>query len=144
MFCNYSEPHWAGHLFWHLHDEQHPEHAPEYAAYCGDVILQVYKACDRAIGEFVEDFPDENLLVISNIGIGPHSGGDMMAPEILDKLGMSGEKKSVSPVRRFVGNLLPGGTGTRVYCLRQDLHFRPGRHSHLGGVSPEAFEMASF
>ncbi len=50
VFCNYSEPHWAGHMFWHLHDKNHPEHEPEHAAYCGDVIQQTYKACDRAIG----------------------------------------------------------------------------------------------
>ena len=31
VIVNYAEPHWAGHMFWHLHDEAHPY----YEAECG-------------------------------------------------------------------------------------------------------------
>ncbi len=111
VFCNYSEPHWAGHMFWHLHDKNHPEHEPEHAAYCGDVIQQTYKACDRAIGELVENFPGATFVVISNIGMGPHAGGDMMVTDVLDRLNMSAERKAAGPLKSFARRILPGGSG---------------------------------
>lgn len=91
VLCNYAEPHWAGHLFWHLHDSSHPEHDAEAAAFCGDAIFDTYKACDTAVGKLVQDFPGANIIVASNIGMGSHAGGDMMAAEVLHKLGMSGD-----------------------------------------------------
>lgn len=111
VFCNYSEPHWAGHIFWHLHDVRHPEHMPEHAAYCGDVIEQTYKACDRAIGELTEAYPGANIVVMSNIGMGSHAGGDMMVPEVLERLGMSAEPRGNNPIRRALQQLLPGRSG---------------------------------
>jgi predicted AlkP superfamily phosphohydrolase/phosphomutase len=110
-FCNFAEPHWAGHMFWHLHDEQHPEYVPEHAAHCGDVIQKTYQACDRAIGTLVADYPDANILVISNMGIGTHSGGDMLVPQILERLGMSAAVKSKSAIMGSIRRMLPGVSG---------------------------------
>jgi predicted AlkP superfamily phosphohydrolase/phosphomutase len=125
VFCNYAEPHWAGHLFWHLHDKNHPEHEPEHAAFCGDVIKDTYKACDRAIGELVEKYPLANFLVISNIGIGIHAGGDMMVAEVLDRLGMNAEKKPVGRLGSFVRGILPGSGGQVAAVQRVEKIFSP-------------------
>jgi predicted AlkP superfamily phosphohydrolase/phosphomutase len=117
--CNYSEPHWAGHIFWHLHDKHHPEHVPEQAAYCGDVILNTYQACDRAVGELVAAFPGANIIVMSNIGIGTHAGGDMMVSEILQRLGVAAESQAPGALKRLVTRILPGASGGPTVAIQR-------------------------
>ena len=106
--CNFAEPHWAGHIFWHLHDKNHPQHDAEIRAHCGDVLLDTYRASDKAVGDLVRTFPDANVLVISNIGMGPHAGGDMMVSEVLDRLGMSGKPLNGVSTRRGIRDLVFG------------------------------------
>ncbi|HMP91166.1 MAG TPA: alkaline phosphatase family protein, partial [Kiritimatiellia bacterium] len=50
----FSETHTAGHLLWHLHDTSHPLHSPELSEQVGDAMLDVYSACDRALGELID------------------------------------------------------------------------------------------
>lgn len=107
VFCNYSEPHWAGHMFWHLHEPRHPDYNAELAAQTGDIMLEVYRACDVALAELIKACPDANVMVLSNIGMGSHTGGDMMVAEILERLGMSGPPRRAKSIR----NLLPGSRG---------------------------------
>ena len=133
MFCNYSEPHWAGHIFWHLHDKDHPEYDSEQAAYCGDVIFNSYQACDRAIGELVRELPDTNIMIMSNIGIGSHAGGDMMVPEILHRLGMDGEQKTPGPLKRF----LPGASGSATAVQHAERLISPALISRIKQFIPE-------
>jgi len=84
----YAEPHWAGHLFWHLMDPTHPEHDPEAAASCGDAILEVYQAVDRGLAALLECAPQATVLVFSSTGMGPNYSGVHLLPEILRRLGM--------------------------------------------------------
>jgi predicted AlkP superfamily phosphohydrolase/phosphomutase len=137
VFCNYSEPHWAGHMFWHLHDVQHPEHNPEHAAYCGDVILQTYQACDRAVGKLEQRYPGANILVMSNIGIGSHSGGDMMAPEILERLGMSAPPRTGVRLQRLKKSLLPGTSGPISAVQRVEKIVPPALIMRIRKLFPE-------
>ena len=135
--CNYSEPHWAGHIFWHLHDKNHPEHVPEQAAYCGDVILNTYQACDRAVGELVSAFPDANVIVMSNIGIGPHAGGDMMVPEILRRLGVTAEPQAPGPLKRLATNFLPGASGPVAAIQQAERLVSPALITRIKKFIPE-------
>lgn len=137
VFFNYSELHWAGHIFWHLHDKNHPEHQAEQAAYCGDVILNTYQACDRAIGELIKDFPDEDIMIISNIGIGPHAGGDMMVPEILRRLGMSAEPKALSTIKGLIRRLLPGAKGPAAAIQQTERLLSPALITRIKKLVPE-------
>lgn len=135
--CNYSEPHWAGHIFWCLHDKNHPEYVPEQAAYCGDVILNTYQACDRAVGEFVNAFPDANIVVLSNIGIGTHAGGDMMVPEILKRLGVSAEPQAAGPLKRLAMRMLPGASGPTIAIQKAERLISPAMISRMKKFIPE-------
>lgn len=88
LIVNYAEPHWAGHIAWHLLDEDHPEYDAELAEYCGNIILSDYEDLDFAIGELLEHAPGATFFVLSPIGMGSHTGGELMTPEILKRLGM--------------------------------------------------------
>ena len=107
--ANYSEPHWAGHMCWHLHDPDHPEYDADLVAKVGDVILDSYRACDRGIAQIVERFPDANMVVLSLIGMGSHAGGEMLLPEILDRLGMAGKGPARNSPRE------PGGSRRALF-----------------------------
>jgi predicted AlkP superfamily phosphohydrolase/phosphomutase len=137
VFCNYSEPHWAGHLFWHLHDRNHPQHVPEQAACCGDVILNTYQACDRAIGELVGKYPDANIIVMSNIGMGSHAGGDMMVQEVLRRLGMSADSKAPGPVKGPVRHLIPAVGGPIAAIQRVERLISPALITRLKKFIPQ-------
>lgn len=67
-------PDGAAHFFWKYHDPGHPLHDPAEASLYGDTLLEVYRRCDRGIGELlrrIEGQPDANLLVVSDHGEGP-------------------------------------------------------------------------
>jgi predicted AlkP superfamily phosphohydrolase/phosphomutase len=138
-FCNFAEPHWAGHMFWHLHDEQHPEYVPEHAAHCGDVIQKTYQACDRALGTLVAQYPDANILVISNVGIGTHSGGDMLMPQILERLGMSAAVKNKSALTRSLRRLLPGANGQGLAVQKVERWVGVAAIKRLSRLFPQRF-----
>ena len=137
VFCNYSEPHWAGHIFWHLHDKYHPQHVPEQAAYCGDVILSTYQACDRAVGELVSIFPGANIIVMSNIGMGTHAGGDMMVQQVLRRLGMSTESKASDLAKGPARHLLPAAGGPLAAIQQVERLISPALITRLKKFVPE-------
>jgi predicted AlkP superfamily phosphohydrolase/phosphomutase len=116
--CNYAEPHWAGHIFWHLHDASHPQHDPAARAYCGDVMFNSYSACDQAIGKLISKHEHANILIMSNIGMGSHAGGDMMVQQILDRLGMSSRPSNAVETKPGRRNLLFGEPGSQIAFQR--------------------------
>jgi predicted AlkP superfamily phosphohydrolase/phosphomutase len=88
LFCvNFSEPHCAGHNFWHLMDPAHPAHDARAAAALGDAILQVYRRVDAAAARLIEARPDAAVLVVSPEGMGPNYTGSHLLPEVLRRLG---------------------------------------------------------
>jgi GT2 family glycosyltransferase/predicted AlkP superfamily phosphohydrolase/phosphomutase len=88
----FPESHWAGHFFWHLMDDHHPDHDRALAEAAGDAILRVYREIDEAIGKLLERAPDANVLVFSNTGMGPNYSGAHLLPEVLERLGLAGRK----------------------------------------------------
>jgi len=137
MVCNFAEPHWAGHIFWHIHDKGHPQHDAEIRAHCGDVMLDTYRACDRAVGDLIEAFPNANILVLSNIGMGTHAGGDMMVPEVLDKLGMSGEPRTSIGAKSTIRDLVFGGRGGQLALQHTENLIGVQNIAHLKRLLPE-------
>lgn len=83
----YAETHFAGHLFWHINDPDHPEYDPDLEAFLGNPIYEVYKLCDEAIGEFRKIDPEAIITVFSNTGMGPNYSARHFVSPILKKLG---------------------------------------------------------
>jgi predicted AlkP superfamily phosphohydrolase/phosphomutase len=83
----YAETHFAGHLFWHINDPDHPDYDAELEDYVGNPILEVCKLCDEAIGEFQKIDPQAIVTVFSNTGMGPNYSARHFVAPILKKLG---------------------------------------------------------
>lgn len=110
-FINFSEPHWAGHMAWHIHDETHPQHDSQLRKECGDIIRQNFVDLDSALGEIAKDNPDANLMVISHIGMTGQTGGELLTEEILGRLGLSGQPKGKKKNKGLMKTLMPGSMG---------------------------------
>ena len=64
----------AAHFFWKYHDASHPLYDPDQAAQLGGTIGDIYRRCDRRIGQLLEHLSQEepyNVLVVSDHGQGP-------------------------------------------------------------------------
>lgn len=104
----YAETHFAGHLFWHFTDPNHFDYDPKLVEELGNPILECYKLCDQALGEFRAAFPKATFLAFSNTGMGPNYSARHFVGEIIEKLqlraktGTSGTRGAKSLVRYFV------------------------------------------
>src|SRR5215510_10617613 len=87
----YPETHWAGHYFFHLLDAAHPRHDAALARELGGAILAVYREVDKALGELTQGREDLAVLVFSNTGMGANYSGLHLVPDVLERLGLSGE-----------------------------------------------------
>ncbi|MER3446611.1 MAG: hypothetical protein C4291_07085 [Candidatus Dadabacteria bacterium] len=87
----FSEPHWAGHLLWHIMDDKHPYHNPQIARTFENAIRDVYSAIDSAISKLIEAVPDATFLIFSPAGMGPNYSGIHLLPEILERMGIMGK-----------------------------------------------------
>ena len=92
LLVGYPEPHWAGHYFFHLLDESHPRHDAGLAREFGRAILEVYREIDAGIGELVRARPDSAVLVFSNTGMGVNYSGLHLMPQLLQRLGVAGNR----------------------------------------------------
>lgn len=110
FLSGYAELHWVGHYFWHLIDETNPRYNSEIVEACGDAIFQTYKEVDDSINELMKTYPEAVFLIFSNTGMGPNYSGQHLVPEILEKIGLSGNGsqnngknilKTVSPAKRW-------------------------------------------
>jgi predicted AlkP superfamily phosphohydrolase/phosphomutase len=60
------------HEFWHLLDEDHPQHDPVERARLGNVVLDFFKQLDAALGRLLSALDDETVvLIMSDHGFGP-------------------------------------------------------------------------
>lgn len=111
LIVNYAEPHWAAHVAWHLLDENHPEYDAALVEQCGNIILDTYKKLDAGIAELVEANPEATFFVLSPIGMGSHTGGELMTPEILKRLNLQGDNNAKPPTTSRGINIFPGKDG---------------------------------
>jgi predicted AlkP superfamily phosphohydrolase/phosphomutase len=149
----FSETHCAGHQLWHFHDPDHPAHLEGDP----DLVLDVYRAVDQAVGEIVAGVGEETWVAVMSLhAMGPTCGASLLLPDILGRLGVyhpdrapdpatpgrpssppgappSRERPSVSRVLRSLYHRLPGSVRRPVYDLRQAINQRVlGRGSPLG------------
>jgi predicted AlkP superfamily phosphohydrolase/phosphomutase len=88
-FITFGEPHGAGHYLWHVSDPSYPSHPLAGIADLEKVMLDVYAAVDRAIGEIVAAVGDSTtIFVTSGDGMGPNYAGCHLMPALLQKLGL--------------------------------------------------------
>lgn len=96
----YSELHWAGHALWHTMDSNHPAYTPELAKDFGDVMLRCYQEVDKGIEQLIANHEDATIMIFSNSSMTANYSGRHLVPEVLKKMGLSGEttakkKKSI-------------------------------------------------
>lgn len=72
LMAVFHETHCAGHQFLHLHLPEHPDHDATARAELGDVLADVYEACDREMGEVIAaaGTPVDVVVLLSH-GMGP-------------------------------------------------------------------------
>jgi len=63
------------HEFWHVMDEEHPQHDPAEKERLGDVILDFFKEVDESVGKLVDVLAqredDVTIMIMSDHGFGP-------------------------------------------------------------------------
>ncbi len=104
FFAVYAEPHWAGHFFWFLREKNHPDYDSNLAQLCGDVLLKVYQAIDVGIGQLMSQWPDADVMVFSNTGMGPNYSGLHLMPEFFERLGLGNPRKSKKNLKPSAGH----------------------------------------
>lgn len=106
LFCAaFDDAHWAGHFCWHLHDPSHPLHD----ARLGNVMKDVYRALDRALGRIL-DMADEDttIMVVSSHGMGPgYIASDLLDPILRRLEGAPTGRASIYRQLRWVWDGLP-------------------------------------
>lgn len=77
-FVSFPEIHQAGHVLWHVHDPEHPEHDPETPADLLDALRDLYREVDDAVGELLGRVPaGATVFLLTPHGMGPnHLIGD--------------------------------------------------------------------
>ena len=107
----FTEAHCAGHQFWSLYDETHPLHGEHAPPRLRDALVLVYRALDDAVADLVSRAgPDATVVVVASHGMGPHVGGDLLLPVVLERLGLGPRRARLAQVR---GSL--GGRARRVW-----------------------------
>src|SRR5439155_16827169 len=83
----FKESHCAGHQFWHLMDELHPQYDAGLARKLGNPLQSIYQALDTAIGKLLALVrPETSVVIFSDLGMGPNYTGDAFLDEILLRL----------------------------------------------------------
>jgi predicted AlkP superfamily phosphohydrolase/phosphomutase len=104
----FAESHCVGHHFWHLHDPGHPDHDPERARALGDVVVEVYRKLDSALGALLERAgPETRVVFYAGPGMQSNYGANYLLDRILRRLEADG---AGGPARRsFVIDRLQWG-----------------------------------
>lgn len=101
FFTAFNETHPSGHHFWQLSQTDHPlyPHATAQSS-AGDLLLEIYQATDRAIGEILAAAPeDATMLIFSTHGMGHNSTiltSTVFLPEFLYRYSFPG-KTALAP-----------------------------------------------
>ena len=86
FYGDYSEPHCAGHLMWHLEDETHPQHSREQLDTVGHALRDIYAAIDHSIGELLVCAGDDTISVaFFSHGIGPNYHAEHLFPRFVSR-----------------------------------------------------------
>jgi predicted AlkP superfamily phosphohydrolase/phosphomutase len=123
FFSVFGETHAAGHAFWRFQDAKHPGHVSRHGL--ESALLDTYKAIDGAIGEMIEQLPDDAILVVlSSQGFSRDTMmGEELLAEVLVRMGLSVPRNAhlnyaYAP---YAPDLSLDMSRTRVFCLPTDL-----------------------
>ena len=139
---NLGEIHWAGHMAWHLHDVSHPEHDPEVAKYCGNIILQTYQELDKSLSKVLDIVPnDTSVILVSSLGMGAQVGGEMLLNEILQKLKLAPtpKQKKDSTFSKVKNKVMPGNLGMSYAVQQTEKIFSPKLMMKAKSIVPTKF-----
>ncbi len=95
-----TESHSVSEAFFHGVDPDHPWASLASAPQAGDALRSVYRAIDRAVGDIVESFPDDTVVVFSMHGMGPNSS-DVPSMALLGELLARWSGVAVAPMTPF-------------------------------------------
>ncbi len=109
----YTASDWAGHNLWQPNQSNRAEVNP---------LLSIYRALDQAIARLLEHASDETqVYVISDHGMGPHTGASYHLAEWLEANGYMKRNRSsqarsslIGASRRAAKNLLPGSVKEKI------------------------------
>ena len=83
----FKESHCAGHQLWHLLDELHPQYDAALAKKLRNPLKIIYQALDSAVGKLLNLVgPETNVIIFSDLGMGPNYTGEAFLDEILLRL----------------------------------------------------------
>ncbi|HKY06131.1 MAG TPA: alkaline phosphatase family protein [Blastocatellia bacterium] len=89
----YTASDWGGHNLWKYSDSSHPSFDPEGAARHGNALLAIYRALDKAVARLEARAGDgAQLYVISDHGMGPHTGASYHLADWLESKGYMARK----------------------------------------------------
>lgn len=72
FFFYYSSTDLVSHIFWHLHDKNHPIYDPVMRAKLGDVLEEIYEEVDKTVGKVLPRLDkDTTLIIMSDHGFAP-------------------------------------------------------------------------
>ncbi|MFY9611785.1 MAG: alkaline phosphatase family protein [Blastocatellia bacterium] len=109
----YTASDWAGHNLWRTNESSGADAEP---------LLAIYRALDQAIARLLEHANDQTqLYVISDHGMGPHTGASYHLAEWLEANGYMKRNRSsqarsslIGAGRRAAKNLLPGSVKEKI------------------------------
>jgi predicted AlkP superfamily phosphohydrolase/phosphomutase len=134
---NYGESHWSGHMAWHIHDENHPQHDPQLRKECGNIILENYKDLDNGVSEIIKDQKDATVMVLSHIGMKCQTGGELLTTEILKKLGLSGTDSKPGAFKKIKNKIFPGSQGVSAAVQNVEKVIPPSLITKIKKFFPE-------
>jgi predicted AlkP superfamily phosphohydrolase/phosphomutase len=98
FMVGFSEAHCVGHQCWHLRDESHPRYDENLSRLSGDVIRNVYRALDVAVGRVLDQAgPGTPAIVFSSHGLAPHYDANFMLEDML--LALESQKSVATTAR---------------------------------------------
>lgn len=99
----FSESHCVGHQAWHLHEPTNALHDPDIVKITGDLMKDVYIALDEGVGKILKHVgPDTPVIVLASHGMGHHYDGNYLLDEMLEKLELFNDGKSLPRLNRTV------------------------------------------
>lgn len=121
FFSVFGETHAAGHAFWRFQDPRHPLYEPK--APLATALLDVYRAIDSAVAEFLKELPRHCIfVVISSQGFCMDTiAVEDFVCEILVRMGMSTPKLKNTRFAPYVPMMTLDMTRSRAFCLPTDL-----------------------
>jgi predicted AlkP superfamily phosphohydrolase/phosphomutase len=132
------------HYFWHFSDPAHPLYASADRARWGEPILEVYKALDAVLGDYLRTLDDDTtLFIVSDHGGAIYNRGQVYMPGLLRHLGLLHKKGTrSSPMRPLRARAVGLGEALHGYLpkrLKMRLY-----HNKFTGRLIERFFARSF